>query len=45
MYIDPLNYLQVELLRRYRGSANDESTRSGMHMSINAIAARLRNSG
>jgi phosphoenolpyruvate carboxylase len=44
-YIDPLNHLQVELLRRYRDGANDESTRSGLHMSINGIAAGLRNSG
>ncbi|MFC5463066.1 phosphoenolpyruvate carboxylase [Massilia niabensis] len=44
-YIDPLNHLQVELLRRYRHGASDESTRSGLHMSINGIAAGLRNSG
>ena len=44
-YIDPLNHLQVELLRRYRNGADDESTRSSLHMSINGIAAGLRNSG
>jgi phosphoenolpyruvate carboxylase len=44
-YIDPLNHLQVELLRRYRDGADDESTRNGLHMSINGIAAGLRNSG
>jgi phosphoenolpyruvate carboxylase len=44
-YIDPLNHLQVELLRRYRDGANDEPTRSGIHMTINGIAAGLRNSG
>jgi phosphoenolpyruvate carboxylase len=44
-YIDPLNHLQVELLRRYRHGADDEATRSGLHMSINGIAAGLRNSG
>ncbi len=44
-YIDPLNHLQVELLRRYRNGADDEPTRSGLHMSINGIAAGLRNSG
>jgi phosphoenolpyruvate carboxylase len=44
-YIDLLNHLQVELLRRYREGANDESTRSGIHMTINGIAAGLRNSG
>jgi phosphoenolpyruvate carboxylase len=44
-YIDPLNHLQVELLRRYRDGVNDEPTRSGIHMTINGIAAGLRNSG
>jgi phosphoenolpyruvate carboxylase len=44
-YIDPLNHLQVELLRRYREGANDDSTRSGIHMTINGVAAGLRNSG
>jgi phosphoenolpyruvate carboxylase len=44
-YIDPLNHLQVELLRRYRDGANDERTRSSLHMSINGVAAGLRNSG
>jgi phosphoenolpyruvate carboxylase len=31
-YIDQLNHLQVELLRRYRDRTNDEATRSGLHM-------------
>ena len=44
-YIDPLNHLQVELLRRYRDGECDEATRSGIHMTINGIAAGLRNSG
>jgi phosphoenolpyruvate carboxylase len=47
-YMDPLNYLQVELLRRYRGSEadkSDERVRRGIHLSINGIAAGLRNSG
>jgi phosphoenolpyruvate carboxylase len=44
-YIDPLNHLQVELLRRYREGDGDEATRSGIHMTINGIAAGLRNSG
>jgi phosphoenolpyruvate carboxylase len=44
-YIDPLNHLQVELLRRYRDGDADEATRSGIHMTINGIAAGLRNSG
>jgi phosphoenolpyruvate carboxylase len=44
-YTDPLNHLQVELLRRYRDGANDESTGRNLHMSINGIAAGFRNSG
>jgi phosphoenolpyruvate carboxylase len=44
-YIDPLNHLQVELLRRYRAGTDDDATRSGLHMSINGISAGLRNSG
>jgi len=44
-YIDPLNHLQVELLRRYREGVDDEATRAGLHMSINGISAGLRNSG
>jgi phosphoenolpyruvate carboxylase len=44
-YIDPLNHLQVELLRRFRDGDDHEATRSGIHMSINGIAAGLRNSG
>lgn len=44
-YIDPLNHLQVELLRKFRHGSTDEATRSGIHMSINGIAAGLRNSG
>ena len=44
-YIDPLNHLQVELLRRYRsGDATDAVTRA-IHLTINGVAAGLRNSG
>jgi phosphoenolpyruvate carboxylase len=44
-YMDPLNHLQVELLRRYRAGQLDESERWGIHITINGIAAGLRNSG
>jgi phosphoenolpyruvate carboxylase len=44
-YMDPLNHLQVELLRRYRAGDVDELTKRGIHLSINGIAAGLRNSG
>jgi phosphoenolpyruvate carboxylase len=44
-YIDPLNALQVELLRRYRAGERDHRVREGLHLTINGIAAGLRNSG
>ncbi|HSV81514.1 MAG TPA: phosphoenolpyruvate carboxylase, partial [Ramlibacter sp.] len=44
-YIDPLNHLQVELVRRWRGGQSDERQRQGIHMAINGIAAGLRNTG
>ncbi len=44
-YMDPLNHLQVELLRRHRAGESDERVRRGIHMTINGVAAGLRNSG
>ena len=44
-YIEPLNLLQVELVRRYRAGEADERVREGIQLSINAIATALRNSG
>ncbi len=44
-YLDPLNHLQVELLRRHRAGDSDERTRDGIHLTINGLAAGLRNSG
>jgi len=44
-YLDPLNHLQIELLTRYRGGQVDERTRRGIHLTINGLAAGLRNSG
>ncbi|MDN3923133.1 phosphoenolpyruvate carboxylase [Pelomonas sp. PFR6] len=52
-YIDPLNHLQVELMRRYRAIAPEkraddptlERVQRGIHLSINGIAAGLRNTG
>ena len=44
-YIDPLNLLQVELLRRHRAGECDDDIAHGIHMSINGVAAGLRNSG
>ena len=48
-YLDPLNHLQVELMRRYRardeGEPVNERVQRGIHISINGIAAGLRNTG
>jgi phosphoenolpyruvate carboxylase len=44
-YLDPLNHLQLELLRRHRGGQSDERVKRGIHLTINGIAAGLRNSG
>ena len=44
-YLDPLNHLQVELLRRYRAGDTDERTKRAIHLTINGVAAGLRNSG
>ena len=48
-YLDPLNHLQVELMRRYRkrreGDPANERLQRGIHLSINGIAAGLRNTG
>lgn len=47
-YIDPLHHLQVELIRRLRETTLDEAserTKRGVHISINGVAAGLRNTG
>lgn len=50
-YIDPLNYLQIDLIRRHRAAANrpnaatDTRVQRAIHLTINGIAAGLRNSG
>ncbi|MDP3751099.1 MAG: phosphoenolpyruvate carboxylase [Polaromonas sp.] len=44
-YIDPLHHLQVELVRRYREGKADDRVQRGIHISINGIAAGLRNTG
>ncbi len=44
-YLDPLNHIQVELLRRHRQGETDDAIRDGIHLTINGIAAGLRNSG
>jgi phosphoenolpyruvate carboxylase len=44
-YLDPLNHLQVELIRRFRAGDSDERTRRAIHLTINGVSAGLRNSG
>jgi len=48
-YLDPLAYLQIDLLRKYRDEAQDEADRmqwqAALLSSINGIAAGLRNTG
>lgn len=44
-YMDPLNHLQVELLKRHRAGDTDERVARGIHLAINGIASGLRNSG
>ena len=44
-YLDPLNHLQIELLKRHRAGDTDERLVQGIHLTINGIAAGLRNSG
>lgn len=48
-YLDPLNHLQVELIKRHRtdmrDGKSDDRVRRGIHLSINGIAAGLRNTG
>jgi phosphoenolpyruvate carboxylase len=44
-YLDPLNHVQIELLKRHRAGDGDEVVVHGIHLSINGIAAGLRNSG
>ncbi len=50
-YMDPLNHLQIALLRRQRakaaheGTPDDDRIERGIHLTINGISAGLRNSG
>lgn len=44
-YIDPLNHVQIAMLRRHRAGEADERGRRGILLSINGVAAGLRNSG
>lgn len=44
-YLDPLNHLQVALIKKYRAGATDDLIKRAIHLTINGIAAGLRNTG
>ncbi len=44
-YLEPLNHLQVELLRRYRSGDDDELVQRGILLTMNGLSSALRNSG
>ena len=48
-YLDPINHIQVRLLKRYRSEsvweAEQESWLTPLKRTINAIAAGMRNTG
>jgi phosphoenolpyruvate carboxylase len=44
-YLDPLNHMQVELLKLHRADPEDETLLRGIQLAINGISAGLRNSG
>jgi phosphoenolpyruvate carboxylase len=44
-YLEPLNHLQVELLRRYRSGDDNEFVQRGILLTMNGLASALRNSG
>jgi phosphoenolpyruvate carboxylase len=44
-YLDPLNHVQVELLKEHRAQNPDQQILRGIQITINGISAGLRNSG
>jgi phosphoenolpyruvate carboxylase len=44
-YLEPLNHLQVELLRRYRAGDAEELVQRGILLTMSGLATALRNSG
>ncbi|HEY2138275.1 MAG TPA: phosphoenolpyruvate carboxylase, partial [Xanthobacteraceae bacterium] len=44
-YLDPLNHIQIELLKQHRAGGADEHVLRGIQLTINGISAGLRNSG
>ncbi|WP_280445064.1 phosphoenolpyruvate carboxylase [Nocardia brasiliensis] len=44
-YLEPLNQMQVQLLRRLRGGDDSELVKRGILLTMNGLATALRNSG
>ncbi len=44
-YLDPLNFLQVALLARRRAGENDDALERALLLTVNGIAAGMRNTG
>ncbi|MGK2879804.1 MAG: phosphoenolpyruvate carboxylase [Mycobacterium sp.] len=44
-YLEPLNHLQVELLRQFRSGEVDELVQRGILLTMSGLATALRNSG
>jgi phosphoenolpyruvate carboxylase len=44
-YLDPLNHIQIELMKKNRAAGSDEQVLRAIQLTINGISAGLRNSG
>ncbi|MBA2758613.1 MAG: phosphoenolpyruvate carboxylase [Chloroflexia bacterium] len=44
-YVDPLSYIQVELLQRLRENPGDDEVLQTLHLAVNGIAGGLKNTG
>ena len=44
-YVDPINLVQIEVLRRMRGGEADDRLRDAFVVTVNGIAAGMRNAG
>ena len=44
-YVDPLSFIEIELLNRLRQDPSDEDVINTLHLAVNGIAGGLRNTG